>query len=67
MFHISVKFGYKKTLTFILIKKLISYGIIYETNKCIFIEMVICMYIDCKNESRHGNALVFINFQGAKI
>ena len=56
MFHISVKFGYKKTLTFILIKKLISYGIIYETNKCIFIEMVICMDIDCKNEGRHGNA-----------
>ena len=44
---------------------MISYCIIFETN--IFIEMVICVAVDSKSDSRQGKAYVFINFQGTKI
>ena len=39
-----------------LIKKLISCCIIFETNKYMFIEIVICMAVDCKIDSRKGKA-----------
>ena len=44
-------------------KKLISYCI-FEKN--IFIEMVICVAVDCKKDSRQGKAKVFIIFKGRK-
>ena len=42
----------KKTLAYILIKKSFSYWIMFETN--MFIEMVICVAVDCKYDARHG-------------
>ena len=46
-------------------KKVISYCIIFETN--VFIEIVICVALDSKSDSRQGKAYLFINFQGTKI
>ena len=43
-------------------KKLISYFIIFETN--IITEMVICVAVDSKSNSRQE--IAFINFQGTK-
>ena len=50
---------------YFILKNVISYCIIFEINK--FIEIVICMAVDSKNDSRQGKAYVFINFQGTKI
>ena len=36
----------------ILMKKLVSHCITFETN--IFIEIAICMAVDCKSDSRQG-------------
>ena len=38
---------------------------IFETN--IFIEMVICVAVDCKSDSRQGKGYVLINFQEMEI
>ena len=43
---------------------MISYCIIFETN--IFIEIVICVVVDCKSDSRQRKAKVFMNFPGTK-
>ena len=32
-----------------------------------FIEMFICVAVDCKSDSRQVKAKVFINFQGEKM
>ena len=58
--NLNIYFNKKK-----LIEKMISYCIIFETN--IFTEMVICMAVDSKSDSRPGKACVFMNFQGTKI
>ena len=54
-----------KTLTCILIKKLISYCIIFETN--MLIEMVIYLAVGCKSDTRQGKDYTFMNFQEKKI
>ena len=46
-------------------KKVISYCITFQINK--FIEIVICVAVDSKSDSRQGKAYVFMNFQGTKI
>ena len=45
----------------------ILYKLLKQTN--IFIEMVICVAVDCKSDSRRrlGKVKVFINFQDTKI
>ena len=50
-----------KTLTCILMKKIISYCMIFETN--IFIEMVDCVAVDCESDTRQGRDEVFKNSQ----
>ena len=32
-----------------------------------FVEMVICVAVDCKSNNRQGKAWGFTNFQGTKI
>ena len=49
----------------ILIKSWFHTGYLKQID--IFIEMVICMAVDCKSDSRKGKAEVFIYFQGTKI
>ena len=49
----------------ILIKSWFHNGYLKQID--IFIEMVICMAVDCKSDSRKGKAEVFIYFQGTKI
>ena len=44
----------KEMLVCILITKLISYCVIFETN--IFIEMIICVAVDSKSDARQGRA-----------
>ena len=41
-------------------KRVISYCIIFETNK--FIEMVICVAVDSKSDGRQGKAYGFYKF-----
>ena len=51
MFDIKKNLGPKPSRV-LLTKKLISHFIIFETNNNIFIEMAMCVAVDCKSDSR---------------
>ena len=54
-----------KNLTRILINN--WFDAVYLKQINIFIEMVICVAVDCKSDSRQGKAKDFINLHGTKI